>query len=255
MANNNVSFDFSGAQVLVTGGTAGIGYAIASAFANAGADVTVTGTRDNAKAYADDPVDLGRFAYVQAEMRDNDALDALVARFDVLDVLVNNAGTTYAGGLDEWSQEGFAASLDLNLKSAFRLSTGLKDALAKSSLSGGASVINIASMSAFRAVPSVPAYSACKAALMATTRNMALAWMGDNIRVNALAPGLIRSRMTSPMEQEGLEEILQRELARIPAGRMGTPEECASAVLFLASGASSYTTGISFAVDGGYLAF
>ena len=170
-------------------------------------------------------------------------------------MLVNNAGTTYADGLDEWSVEGFAASLDLNLKGAFRLSMGLKQALAASSLAGGASVINLASMSAFRAVPSVPAYSACKAALVATTKNMALAWMADNIRVNALAPGLIRSRMTSPMEQEGLEDILNRELARIPAGRMGTPEECAGAVLFLASSASSYTTGISLAVDGGYLAF
>ncbi len=91
MANNNVSFDFSGATVLITGGTAGIGYAIATAFADAGANVTVSGTRDNVEAYAGDDVDLSRFTYVQAEMRDTDALDALIARFDVLDVLVNNA--------------------------------------------------------------------------------------------------------------------------------------------------------------------
>lgn len=255
MATNQVSFNFDDATVLVTGGTSGIGYAIATAFADAGADVTVTGTRADTAAYADDDVDLQRFTYVQADMRDAEALDALAARFEVLDVLVNNAGTTYADGLDEWTVEGFAASLDLNLKGAFQLTTGLKNALAASALSGGASVINIASMSAFRAVPIVPAYSACKAALVATTRNMALAWMEDNIRVNAIAPGLIRSRMTSPMEMEGLDEVLERELARIPAGRMGTPQECAAAALFLASAASSYTSGISLAVDGGYLAF
>ncbi|MGB1139456.1 MAG: SDR family NAD(P)-dependent oxidoreductase [Halioglobus sp.] len=255
MATNQVSFNFDDATVLVTGGTSGIGYAIATAFADAGADVTVTGTRADTAAYADDDVDLQRFTYVQADMRDAEALDALAARFEVLDVLVNNAGTTYADGLDEWTVEGFAASLDLNLKGAFQLTTGLKSALAASALAGGASVINIASMSAFRAVPIVPAYSACKAALVATTRNMALAWMEDNIRVNAIAPGLIRSRMTSPMEMEGLDEVLERELARIPAGRMGTPQECAAAALFLASAASSYTSGISLAVDGGYLAF
>ena len=255
MANNNVSFDFTGAAVLVTGGSAGIGYAIATAFADAGAAVTITGTRADAAAYAGDGVELDRFTYVQADMRDSAALDRLIARFDVLDVLVNNAGTTYAGGLDEWTPEGLAASLDLNLKGAFRLSLGLKGALAASSLAGGASIINIVSMSAFRGVPSVPAYSACKAALVATTRNLALAWMGANIRVNALAPGLIRSRMTAPLESPELKAILDRELARVPAGRMGTAEECAGAALFLASGASSYTTGTALAVDGGYLAF
>lgn len=255
MAANSVTFDFSGASVLVTGGTAGIGYAIATAFADAGAHVTITGTRPTAADYQDDPVDLGRFEYVQANTRDPQALQAVADGFEVLDVLVNNAGTSFPDGLDEWTPEGFRAALETNLEGAFRLSVGLRAALAASSLAGGASVVNIVSMSAFRGVPMVPGYSATKAALVATTRNMALEWMDDNIRVNAVAPGLILTRMTSALDEPELAEIRERELARVPAGRMGTAEEVAAAVLFLATDTSAYTTGISLAVDGGYLAF
>jgi 3-oxoacyl-[acyl-carrier protein] reductase len=252
---NSCTFDFTAASVLVTGGTAGIGYAIATAFADAGAAVTITGTREAPEAYADDPVDLERFEFVQADTRDAESLDALISRFEVLDVLVNNAGTPYPGGLDEWTPEGFGASLELNLQGAFRLCVGLRSALGASELEGGASVVNVVSMSAFRGVPAVPGYSACKAALVATTKNLALAWMDDGIRVNAVAPGLILTRMTSALEMPELAEIKHKELARVPAGRMGTPEECAAATLFLCTSASAYTTGISLAVDGGYLAF
>lgn len=255
MPVNKCSFDFSDATVLVTGGTAGIGYAIATAFADAGASVTISGTRAGVSDYEDDGVALDRFDYVQTDMRDSDAVDKLVERFEVLDVLVNNAGTTYPGGLDEWTNEGFAESLDLNLKGAFRLSVGLRKALGASTMAGGASIINIVSMSAFRAVPMVPGYSACKAALVATTRNMALGWMEEGIRVNALAPGLIYTRMTSALDMPELAEIRAKELARVPAGRMGTAEECAAAVLFLCCEASAYTTGIALGVDGGYLAY
>lgn len=255
MASNGCRFDFTGARVLVTGGTAGIGYAIASAFADAGAAVTITGTRATPADYDGDPVDLSRFEFVQVDTRDTDAIDRLAASFDVLDVLVNNAGTNSPGGLDEWTPEGFAASLDLNLKGAMRLTVALRAALGASSLGGGASVIMIVSMSAFRGAPSVPGYAASKAALVACTRNLALAWMNDGIRVNAVAPGLILTRLTSALNLPELSEIKEKELARVPAGHMGTPEECAAATLFLATEASAYTTGIELAVDGGYLAW
>ena len=255
MAANSCTFDFAGASVLVTGGTAGIGYAIASAFADAGAAVTITGTRAAASDYGDDPVELSRFAFESVDTRDTAAVDRLAAGFDRLDVLVNNAGTPYPGGLDEWTPEGFAASLDTNLEGAVRLSIGLRSALGTSELPGGASVVNIVSMAAFRGVPAVPGYSASKAGLIATTKNMALAWMGDGIRVNAVAPGLILTRMTSALEMPELSEIKDKELARVPAGRMGTPEECAAATLFLCTELSAYTTGVALAVDGGYLAF
>ena len=112
MAANSVTFDFSGASVLVSGGTSGIGYAVAGAVAEAGAEVTVTGTRESTASYDSDVVDLSRFSYVRADMRDTEAIDSLTGGFDVLDVLVNNAGTTFPDGLDEWTPAGFRAALE-----------------------------------------------------------------------------------------------------------------------------------------------
>ena len=247
--SNSVSFDFNGANVLVTGGTSGIGFAIASAFADAKATVTVTGTRADASHY---DTDLSRFTYRQLEMRDGDAIDALAANLDTLDVLVNNAGANFPDGLDEWSPEGFQASLAMNVEGAQRLSVRSREALAKSSMAGGASVVNVISMMTYRATTIVPGYSSSKAALLALTRNLALHWVNDGIRVNAVAPGLIDTPMTAPMKP--FPEMLEGELAKQMMRRMGTPEEIAAAVLFLSSAASSFTTGTALAIDGGYLA-
>lgn len=243
------AFDFEGARVLVTGGTSGIGHAIARAFADAGAAVTITGTRPSAGAYE---TDLARFAYRALDLRDPASVDALAGGVDTLDVLVNNAGALLPGGRNEWEPPVFATALSLNVEGAMRLTVGCRAALAASPLLGGASVVNLVSMSAFRAVPMVPGYGAAKAALLALTRNLAVHWVKDGIRVNAVAPGLIDTPMTAPMAK--LPQLLERELRHVPAGRMGTPQEVASAVLFLASEAASYTTGSVLAVDGGYLA-
>ena len=247
--SNGLSFDFSDTSVLVTGGTSGIGHAIASAFATAGASVTVTGTRASADAY---DADLSAFTFRPLEMRDADAVDALAASLDTLDVLVNNAGANFPDGLDEWSPEGFSASLDLNVEGAQRLTVRARDALAASTMSGGASVVNVVSMTAFRSTRMVPGYSAAKSALLALTRNLAVHWAGRGIRVNAVAPGLIDTPMTAPMKS--MPELLESEVAKGVTGRMGTPAEVAAAVLFLSSEASSFTTGSVLAVDGGYLA-
>ncbi len=246
---NGVTFDFADAAVLVTGGTSGIGYAIAAAFAAAGASVTVTGTRASAAAY---DTDLSSFAFGQLEMRDAEAVDALADGVDRLDVLVNNAGANFPDGRDEWDPDGFAAALALNVEGAMRLTTRLRAPLAASAMDGGASVVNIVSMTAFRSTTIVPGYSAAKAALLALTRNLAVHWVGDGIRVNAVAPGLIDTPMTAPMQ--GLPDLLEAEVGKAAIRRMGTPEEVAAAVLFLSSAASAFTTGTVFAVDGGYLA-
>jgi 3-oxoacyl-[acyl-carrier protein] reductase len=246
---NRLSFDFSGTSVLVTGGTSGIGLAVASGFVNAGASVVVTGTRAAAHDY---DCDLSAFSYRCLEMRDHGAVDAIAAEFAALDVLVNNAGANFPDGRNEWDPDGFSAALDLNVEGAMRLTVRSRAALTASTMAGGASVVNIVSMTAFRSTTIVPGYSAAKSALLSLTRNLAVHWAGDGVRVNAVAPGLIDTRMTAPMQ--GFPELLASEVNKAVLHRMGTPEEIAAAVLFLSSDASAFTTGSCFAIDGGYLA-
>jgi NAD(P)-dependent dehydrogenase (short-subunit alcohol dehydrogenase family) len=246
---NACRFDFSGARVLVTGGTSGIGHAIASAFADSGAEVAVTGTKPGPDAYE---TDLSPFDFHQLEMRDTATVDDLTASFDRLDVLVNNAGANFPDGRDEWEPDAFEAGVSLNLVGPMRLTTGLADALRASTASGGASVVSILSMGAFRSVPMVPGYCASKAALASLTQNLAMRWIHDGIRVNAVAPGLVDTPMTAVMQD--IPELLAAELGRVPLGRMGTPAEVAASVQFLSSAAASYITGTVVAVDGGFLA-
>ena len=245
---NRVAFDFTAAAVLVTGGTSGIGHAIATTFADAGAHVTVTGRHDAATGY---DTDLTRFAYHPLEITDPASVDALVASLDRLDVLVNNAGANLPGGKDEWGPDAFATSVAINLTGPMRLTVGCHDLLAASALDGGASVVNLVSMSAYRAVPIVPGYGSAKAGLVTLTHNLAKQWVGDDIRVNAVAPGVIETPMTAPLLD--FPALLEPEMAHTPMGRMGTPAEVAGAVAFLASSAASYVTGHTLAVDGGYL--
>ena len=248
---NQVTFDFRGAAVLVTGGTSGIGHAIASAFSAAGASVTVTGTRAEATDY---DTDLRDFSFRQAEMTDVASIERLVASLDGLDgldVLVNNAGANFPGGRDEWEPDTFATAIDLNLSGPMRLTTGCRDLLRASTMDGGASVVSVVSMAAFRAIPFVPGYASAKAGLVALTRNLAQQWIRDGIRVNAVAPGVIETPMTAPLT--ALPDLRDAELAHTPMGRFGTPSEVASTVLFLASAGAAYITGATVAVDGGYL--
>lgn len=243
-----VSFDFGGRRVLVTGGTSGIGFGVASAFADAGAEVRITGRRASASDY---DRDLSRFEYRQVEMTDADSLDALAGEIDRLDVLVNNAGSNLVAK-DEWNPDTFAEALQLLLVSSFRLSVALKPVLVKSGIEGGGSIVNCASMSAFRAVPLVPGYGAAKAGIVQATLNMGVAWARENIRVNAVAPGLIETGMTAVMKAKGMEALEAAELARVPMGRWGVPEDIAPSVLFLASPGARFIVGQTLCVDGGF---
>ncbi len=243
---NQLRFDFSGARVLVTGGSNGIGLGIAQAFAAAGARVAITGTRAAASEYEHD---LSAFAYHALDVRDAAAIARVAGALDGLDVLVNNAGANTVQP-SEWDPDVFEDSLRLNLGSAFRMATAVKPLLQKSALEGGASIVNLASMSSFFAVPIVPGYGAAKAGVVQLTKNLAVAWAKDRIRVNAVAPGLILSNMTRVMK--GIEALERPQLERTPLGRWGTPADVAPAVLFLASAAAGFVTGHTLNVDGGY---
>jgi 3-oxoacyl-[acyl-carrier protein] reductase len=244
---NQVSFDFTGTTALVTGGTSGIGHATATSLRDSGADVTITGTKSAAGDY---DVDLTGMTYRQLNVTDPTTAAELTSSFSTLDILINNAGANFPGGLDESTIEGFTASVDLNLLAPYRLTAGLYGALKSSQSPGGASVVMLASLAAIRAVPVVPGYGSAKAGVLALTRTLAMKWASDGIRVNAVVPGVTATRMTAPMDY--VPEMKQEQLDHIPLGRFAEPPEIAASILFFCSENASYCTGSALVVDGGY---
>jgi len=246
-AHNNANYDYNGARVLVTGGTNGIGYGIASAYREAGSRVTVTGTRPDAGDYDND---LKGLDYAQLRVQDRNNIQTVAAGLDGLDILVNNAGASLPGGKDEWEPDVFEESVRINLFSAFHMAQACQPLLKASTLAGGASIIGIASLTSFFAIEVVPGYGAAKAGLTQLTKTLGLRLAADNIRANAVAAGLTETRMTAFMKES--EEINAPIMARTPLKRWGTPNDIAGATLFLTSREASFITGQTLLVDGGY---
>ncbi len=244
---DKIQFDYSGYNVLVTGGSNGIGAGIAAAYQAAGANVTITGTRASADDYDGD---LGHYRYLQMIATEKDSIQAVADALPELDILINNAGASLPGGQDEYDPDVFEEALSINLSSNYRLANALHDKLTASTAPGGASIIGMASMSSLFGIEIVPGYGSAKTGLVGLTRVLGVRYARDNIRVNAIACGLIKSNMTAVMVE--IPEMIQPHLDRTPMNRLGEPADIAGPTLFLTSPAAAYITGQILAVDGGF---
>lgn len=243
--STGISFNYTGASVLVTGGSNGIGLAIANGYKEAGADVMITGRRASA---ADYDHDLGEFSYRQLDVNAREAIIELAGSLEKLDILINNAGGAQA---DEWGHDGFDESININLSSAFHLSSACKPLLQASEFQGGASVIGIASMTTYFGYEWTPGYGAAKAGLSQLMKTLGVSWGPLGIRANAVAAGMTRTNLTSAAI-DGMPDMIEGMFTRQGIKRVGEPEEIASAVLYLTSPQAAWVTGQTLAVDGGF---
>jgi 3-oxoacyl-[acyl-carrier protein] reductase len=241
-------FDYSGYAVLVTGGTSGIGAAIAAAYRDAGAAVTITGTRGSASDYDEN---LAGLRYLQLDQEDPASIDRTASALPALDILINNGGVPLgATGLDEYDPDVFGRAVNMLLTGAFRMAERTSGLLERSRIPGGASIVSTASLTSFLGWEMLPGYGSAKSGLLGMTRTLAIHWARRNIRVNAVAPGLTRSRTTAGIADSA--EHMGPVLERTPIERMGEPEDVTGAVLFLTSAAASWITGQTLIMDGGF---
>ena len=246
-------FNLDGKTALVTGASAGIGAAIAIALAQAGADVICHGNTRHSQQTCEAVQQFGRKAVpVQADLARPGAAEQLfeqASRSAPIDILVNNAGMIRRAQAVEYSDEDWAAVLQVNLNSVWKLSQCAGRAFIEKRRPG--KIINIASLLAFQGGITVPAYAASKGAVAQLTKALANEWAIHGINVNAVAPGYIHTDNTAALRRD--EARNRQILERIPAGRWGDPADLAGAVVFLASAASDYVHGHVLVVDGGWM--
>jgi 2-deoxy-D-gluconate 3-dehydrogenase len=248
------SFKLDGKTAVVTGASRGLGAAIASALAEAGADVAVVDVGPLAETEAHIR-SLGRKCVaIQANLSDREAIPGVISQaqkqFGHVDILVNNAGIIRREDFEKFTEKDWDDVIGVNLDAVFFLSQCfVREVLARK---GRGKIINIASMLSFQGGIRVPSYTASKSAVQGLTRLMANELASKGLNVNAIAPGYMATDNTSQLRADA--DRSKAILDRIPAGRWGVPEDLKGTAVFLASSASDYVNGYTVAVDGGWLA-
>jgi NAD(P)-dependent dehydrogenase (short-subunit alcohol dehydrogenase family) len=247
--------DLTNRVAVVIGGTSGIGRAIAIGLAEQGADVVPTGRRVSHVEEVSVAVEaLGRRALrhvtdIRSRQSIDHLRDAALDKFGRADILVNAAGVTFRQPTINLSEEQWSSILETNLTGALRTCQSFYEAL---KASGHGRIINIASLGSYVAFLEVAAYCATKTGLLSLTRSLAVEWAQDGISVNAIAPGIFPTEMTSGIVTGTARG--QELLARTPMRRFGDPQELVGAAVLLASDGAGFITGQCIAVDGGFLA-
>ena len=232
-------------KILVIGGSSGIGAAIAQAFATNGDHVIATGVTKEEVERAWVQSEQNKISFQQLDVRDANAVQDCIDAIDSLDVLVNCAGVICRNA--EHQPEVFADVIDINLNGSMRVCTAAREKLKQRK----GCIINTASMLSFFGGGLVPGYSASKGGIAQLTKSLAIAYAPDGIRVNAVAPGWIATQLTQALQEDSRRS--EAILSRTPLGRWGEPADVVGPVLFLASDAARFVTGVVLPVDGGYL--
>ena len=238
------TIDLTGKIALVTGGASGIGYAIALAFLEAGAEVIVTAKSDESLEKCNIKTKYGVLKKYKLDVTNDISIDNILNEIGDLHILVNNAGLVKRAL--EYRIEHFAEVINTNLMGVMRMSHSV---LPKLAMTHG-NIINIASMWSFFGSPISPGYTASKTGLVGLTKSLANGWYEHKVRVNAIAPGYIETKLTKPLRDEKAEK--EKITDRTVMKRWGVPEDIAGAAVYLASDRASYTTGTTITVDGGY---
>ncbi len=248
--------EFQGKVVLITGGTSGIGTATAGAFAREGAKVVITGRRKDKGNEVVEAIksDGGEAAFFKADVQIAEDVKNMVAKtietFGKLDIAVNNAGVEQNfTPLADQTEDDYQFVMDTNVKGVW---LSMKEEIPAMLEAGGGAIVNVSSVAGVIGMPTIPLYIASKHAVIGLTKSIALEYAQHGIRVNVVLPGAIETPMVDRFAKD--EETLQYLNSLHPIGRVGKPSEVADSILWLCSDKSSFVTGTSVRVDGGFTA-